>query len=112
MEKFIARQNIDHYLWLLSNSDLPDGQRNTINRLLVEEEDKLAHSLEQLEFVEQKLTGYRNHMNGLQRWRDGFEDGSSEWVRAGKVLADFGDTLQLLENLSRRIREQLNGRQI
>jgi hypothetical protein len=46
MDQFVARANIDHFLDLLRNNDLPAERISSINKLLIEEEEKLGQSLE------------------------------------------------------------------
>jgi len=52
MDRFVARENIDHYLRLLNSTGLGPEKRATVTKLLIEEFDNLGHDLEQLEFAE------------------------------------------------------------
>lgn len=45
MHRFIAHANIDRFLGLLDDHDLASDKRGVITKLLIEEEDKLAHDL-------------------------------------------------------------------
>jgi hypothetical protein len=53
VDQYVARANINHYLSLLnSGAELSHQNSGTITKLLLAEEDKLGHDLEQLEFAE------------------------------------------------------------
>jgi hypothetical protein len=54
MHRYIARANIGHYLSVLSSTDLTERNRETVIKLLVGEEDRLSHDLEQLQFAEDR----------------------------------------------------------
>ena len=54
MDHFIARENIKHFRDLLW-TDLAPEERARVQRLLVEEEDKLARSLELLDNIDRHL---------------------------------------------------------
>ncbi len=82
MPDFIFRANIDHYLELLNDHELATDKRASVVKLLIEEEDKLGHHHEQLEFAEVRLAKYRNHVNRLTNLRNGFADGSEDRERA------------------------------
>jgi hypothetical protein len=109
MDKFIARANVDHFLDLLDDQDIPADSRSTINKLLLEEVNKLSPDTEHLEFVEGKAARYRLKCDRLCRWRDGFTDGSPERLHADNVVASFRTTLQLLGDLCSQMRRQVNG---
>ena len=112
MDTFIAYSNIDHYLDLLSRSDLPTLRRAAIMKLLVEEEDKLSNSLEQLQFAEDRTAKSRNHVSRLKQIRDGLDNGSAGRETADKMLANFEAIHHLMEQFCERIRQRLNGRGI
>jgi hypothetical protein len=66
MDRFIARANIDHYLGLLSDGDCAREKRAMVTKLLIQEEDKLGHDLEQVEFAEKKVADGRDRLNHLR----------------------------------------------
>lgn len=66
MHRFIARENIDHYLGLLRERSLPDGKRAVIRELLVAELDKLARDLEHLEFAEDRALRGRRYLESVK----------------------------------------------
>ncbi len=112
MDTFVARANIDHYLGLLDSRDLAPNKRPAIIKLLIEEEDKLSHHLEQLEFAEARFARCIQRMDHLTKLRDGFADGSTDRARAEMVLATFEVSYQLTEQFYRRMRERADGRGI
>ncbi len=57
MHRYIARANIDHYLHVLNSTDLTAQNRETVTKLLLGEEDRLSHDLEQLQFAEAGSSG-------------------------------------------------------
>jgi hypothetical protein len=63
MYTYIARANIDHFVGLLNDDGLAPERRTVITRLLIDEEDKLSHNLEQLEFAETRAADGRNRLN-------------------------------------------------
>ena len=108
MERYVARANIDHYLSILNSSDLTAQNRDTIVRLLVSEEDRLSHDLEQLEFAENRAANGRSRVNHLKGLRDSFVDGSADRERANKLLENFEAIQQLLDRFCHRMREKIN----
>lgn len=66
MDPFITRENIDHFLELLKADGITPDRRDAITRLLLDEENKLSHDLEQLEFA---LTRAANGRDQLKQAR-------------------------------------------
>ena len=112
MDKYIARANIDHFLSVLNSSDLTAQNRRTIMKLLVAEEDRLSHDLEQLQFAEDCVAKSLNRKNHLTNLRDAFADGSTDRTRADAVLATFEETHQLTVHFYQRMREKADGQGI
>ena len=108
MDRFIAQANIDHYLDLLKNDDVPAHNRSTINGLLIEEEDKLSRDQEQLEFAESRAAACRLRADRQRRLLDSFAHGSSDWVQAEKLLVNFESLAQFVEGFCRQMRRQVN----
>ena len=78
MHRYIARANIDHYLSVLSSSDLTPQNRDTVTKLLIGEEDRLGHDLEHLQFAEDRantrsgpLALSHEAARRFCRWHDG-----------------------------------------
>ncbi len=107
MDNYIARANIDHYLELLGEDDIPPGKRSTITKLLIEEENKLSHDLEQLEFAEGKAAICRNRVNRLRRLRDGFVEGSVSRTQADSLLVNFEVVLTQVEGFCGHLRRRV-----
>ena len=111
-ERYVARANIDHYLDLLNKHDVPVTNRSTITKLLIEEEDKLGHDLEQLEFAERRAAMGRDRVNRLRNLRNSFIAGSTDRVQADRLLSTFEATQHLLKHFCRSKRDRLNSRAI
>lgn len=112
MDFFVARANIDHYLSLLNGGELSDSNRSTITRLLVVEEDKLGHDLEQLEFAESRAARSLDRVRHFRKLRDAFAEGSTDRAYAEGVLANFEATHILLEKYCHQMREKIIARRL
>ncbi len=108
MDKFVARANIDHYLEMLNNHDVPAHHRSTISKLLIEDEDKLGRDQEQLEFAENKAVACRNRADRQRRLLDSFDPGSGDWVQAEKLLVNFELLAQFVEGFCRQMRRRVS----
>lgn len=109
MHRYIAHANIDHYLGLLNDHDLASDKRDVVTKLLIEEEDKLAHDLEQLQFAEQRAAQCRDR---LKRLRQTVADTADLKVRAQgeRLLANFEDLQRLIDEFCHRLRDRVNAR--
>ncbi len=112
MDRYIAHANIDHYFSLLTSQNLTDGNRATISKLMVAEEDRLGRDLENLQFAELRVAKARDRVNHLTKLRDAFAEGSAERLQAEKTLANFETTYQLMEQFRRRLRERVNSSRV
>ena len=112
MKNFIARANIDHYLDLLAKDDIPSNTRSVICKLLVDEENKLSHDLEQLEFAESRMARYRDRVDRLRHLRDRFADGSADRMKADGLLVDFEGFLAQVEAFCGHMRRKVNQRAV
>lgn len=108
MDRFIAQANVDHFISLLNGSDLTLRNRDTVVRLLIAEEDKLGHGLEQLEFAESRTAQSRDRLNYARKLRDGFIEGSTDRQRADVTLENFQAIHQLFEQFCHQLRERVN----
>lgn len=108
MDLFVARANIDRYLDLLHTGNSSTQDRSVLNKLLIEEENKLGRDLEQLDFAEGRVASYRQRFNQICHWRDGFVDGSSERSQADRVVESFETTLQMMESFCGKMRAKVN----
>ena len=108
MDKFIAQANIDHYLDLLKNDNVSAHNRSTINKLLVEEENKLGHNREHLEFAESRAAACRTRADRQRRLLDSFAHGSTEWMQAERLLVNFESLAQFVEGFCRQMRRRVN----
>jgi hypothetical protein len=112
MQGFIARANIDHYLSVLSSTDLAAQNRDTVTKLLIEEEDRLGHDLEHLQFAEDRAARSRDRVSYLRKLCGAFADGSADRAQAEKVLANFEVTHRLTERFCYCMREKVYSRGI
>jgi hypothetical protein len=112
MDEYVAQANIDHYTGLLNRSDLAPRNRDTIVKLLISEEDKLGHDLEQLEFAERRAAESRNRLNFARNLRNSFIEGSSERADADRVLQNFEAIHRLFEQFRNCLRERVHSRAI
>ena len=112
MDRYVARANIDHYLGLLDNADLPAQNRSTVTNLRVAEEDKLAHDLEQFEFAESKVAESRDRVERLRRLRAAFIEGSSERQQADRLLRNAEGIHDLIEQFCHHLRARVNSRSL
>ena len=108
MYRYIARENIDHYLGLLDNADLASEKRGLIIKLLIEEEDKLSHDLEQLEFAESRAANGRGRLARLKQNLDSVAE--SERAMAERLVANFEALQQLLDGFCHHLRQKVNSR--
>lgn len=107
MDRYIARSNIDHYLSLLQERSLPAEGRATIFKMLIAEEDKLGHDLEQLDFAESRVKKGRLHLDNLRRLHESAQN-PIDRLRAERLLAAAEETQLLLEHFCQQIRRSVN----
>ncbi|OAE99943.1 hypothetical protein AYJ54_32180 [Bradyrhizobium centrolobii] len=110
MHRYIARANVDHYIALLNDADLRADSRSTITKMLISEEDKLGHDLEQLEFAENRAAAGRNRVDHVRNLRDSFALGTLERQQADEVLVNVENLQAILEDSCQRLRRQINSR--
>jgi hypothetical protein len=74
--------------------------------VLIEEEDKLARDLEQLEFAETRAAKGRKRLNHVRTIRDGLVPGSVEHLQAERLVVNFEAIQKLLEEFCHRLRHR------
>jgi hypothetical protein len=111
MDNYVARANIDHYLELLDRDDIPSEKRTVITKLLIEEENRLSHDLEQLEFAESRVAACRGRLGRLQHLRHNLDD-SADRQRADDLLQTFQTTLERLESFCRQMRKRVEANRL
>jgi len=106
MHRFVARENIDHYLEIL-NSDLllAPEKRETIIKLLIAELDKLSHDAEQLEFSESRAANGRERLNRVRALSDAAEP--EDRANAKLLVANVEAIQDLLETFCHQLRAKL-----
>jgi hypothetical protein len=108
MDSFIARANIDHYIDLLNKNDLAPKVRATVTKLLIEELDRLAHDVEQLEFAETRAANGRDQLNRMRSELDA--SAPQHRAQAGRLVANFEATQKLLDVFCHHLRNRVNNR--
>ena len=108
MDRFIARANIDHYLDLLSDGGCAREKRAMVTKLLIEEEDKLGHDLEQIEFAEKRVADGRDRLNHLRSRLDLVPE--QQRAEAERLVANFENIQHLLEQFCRQMRDKIDNR--
>ncbi len=93
MDRYTSRSNVDRFLHLLEDVELPSDRRATVTKLLIEEEDKLARDLEQLQFAESRAASGRDRINFLRQRLDGVTENHRPALE--RLLANF-EAIQLL----------------
>jgi hypothetical protein len=93
---------------MLKSSDLPAHKKSMINKLLIEEEGKLAHDGEQLEFAESRAAACRGRADRQRLVLDSFDHGSTEWAQAERLLVNFESLAQFVEGFCHQMRRKVN----
>ena len=107
MYRFIARANIDNYLSLLdADVLLSSDKRSMIVSLLIAEEDKLSHDLEQLEFAETRAARGRERLKQVRHLRDEAEPRIRD--NAERLVANVEAIQQLLEDFCHQLRVKVH----
>ncbi|MDA9409416.1 MULTISPECIES: hypothetical protein [unclassified Bradyrhizobium] len=112
MHRYVARANVDHYLDLLNGDDLAPHNRATITKLLVEEEDRLSHDLEHLEFAETRAANGRQRVNHVRRLRNAFAFDTAERAQADRLLVNCENLQTLLEDFCHHLRARIDSREL
>ncbi len=106
MYRFIARENIDHYLSILhADVVLSPEKRDSVVKLLIAEEDKLSRDLEQLEFAETRAANGRQRLQQVRRLRDKLDPAMRD--NADRLVANIEATQQLLEDFCHQLRTRV-----
>ena len=108
MYRYVARANIDHYLDLLYEPELAPERRAVIIKLLIEEEDKLGHDLEQLEFAETRAANGRERLRHLRKQLDAA--GPADRAQLERVVTNCEAIQHLLDSFSHRLRTKVDSR--
>ncbi|MET3278922.1 hypothetical protein AB7M42_004855 [Bradyrhizobium diazoefficiens] len=106
MQQFVAKANVDHYIGLLTGSDLTFNSQMAITRLLIAELDKLAHDQEHLEFAEKRAADGRDRVKRMTEMRDGHPFGTTEREQAERLLVNCENLQTVLEDFCNRLRER------
>ena len=100
---FVATENVDHFVALLQDPRLEPETQKTLQKLLVEEENKLARNREQLELAERRVHEGRERIRKMK----------SLLPRSRFALRDLGvietmeEVQELLESFHRQLRDEI-----
>lgn len=94
MDRFIAKLNIEHFRERLK-VERDAKMRAALQRLLVEEENKLGQGLEQLRFVEQEIAAWESFVSRQRHTVEVLERNGSDSGPARALLDLTTDTLGL-----------------
>jgi hypothetical protein len=97
MDKFITRENIQHFHDRLETETDP-AIRLRLHRFLVEEEDKLGRNSEALHQIERHIVDAKKRVNRQQSMVASIERDGGNTAHALTLLKAFGETLLLFEN--------------
>ena len=98
MHRFVAKANVDHFIGLLSSSDLTPNKIRDITALL------------HLDFAEKKVAEGREKVSGVRNMRNSHRFGTTERQQAENLLL-AGENLQtVLEDFCHRLRVKVVGR--
>jgi hypothetical protein len=106
MEWHRAREEIDRYIDLLSKADLPSRRRTAIAKLLIQEEDKFGHSLEQLDFAESLPATGRARLKEAEQMLEAAMP--ADRASASRVVAKFVATQHLPDSFCHKLRRSRN----
>ena len=101
----MGQATVDYYLGVLYEPDLSAQRRRVVTKLLIEEEDKLGHDVEQLQFAESRATQGRERLNKL---RQKVESEFMDDAQAKRLVANFEAIQRSLESHRDRLRAKLN----
>jgi hypothetical protein len=106
MDKFVARENIRHFEDRLQ-TEIDPTTRSLLQRLLVQEEDKLGHNSEALREIENHISRAKGHVNRQQALIASQGDGH-DTAQAQVLLKAYSETLLTLENQREKILRKLD----
>lgn len=92
MDRFVARENVNHYRRELENG-VDETTRATMLRLLVEEENHLGHTREQLAKLDRHILRLTEIMARHVDLMDKLRSNGSPLGRAPMVLATYNDLM-------------------
>jgi len=109
MHRFVARENIDHYLGILNSEVLlgPD-KRDAIIKLLIAEIDKLNHDPQQLEFAESRAAKGRERLKVVRALHDAADP--KDRTAAELLVTNVQAVNDLLQNFCHQLRASVNHR--
>ena len=92
MDRFIAQENVKHYRCELENG-VDEASRATILKLLVEEENHLGHTREQLAKLDRHISRLSEIMARHVDLMDKLQSNGQSSEQASMVLATYNDLM-------------------
>ncbi len=96
MDKFVARENVRHFRDRLE-TETDASQRSLLQRLLIEEEDKLGHNLDLLHVIETNIRDGRTRVYRQQSIIASMEQDGNDTSQARALLGVMSETLLIFE---------------
>ncbi len=109
-DRFVVRANIDHFLKALWDGNLTPEKCSTITKLLIEEQNKLSHDLEQLQFAEDRVLAGRKRLEHLRSKLNDSRSDPPNRSQATRLLATMEEIQRLLEEFCEQLRRKVIGR--
>jgi hypothetical protein len=110
MEWHKARKKVHQYIDLLNRADLSSQKRTAIAKLLIQEEDRFGHSLEQLDFAESLAAAGRARLKEAEQMLEAAT--SPDRASASRVVAKFVATQHLLDSFCHKLRMRVRSRNL
>jgi hypothetical protein len=107
MDNFIARENIQHFHDRLATETDPTT-RSLLQRLLVQEEDKLGHNFEALREIEKHIASAKGHVNRQQALLSSTGSDGHDRTHALVLLNAYSEALLAFENHREKILGKLD----
>ena len=102
MDKFVARENIRHFCDRLE-TETDANTRLLLQRLLVEETDKIGHNSEGLREIENLISHTKVHVNRQQALVASRERNGHDTTQVLALLNTYSETLLVFENQREKI---------
>ena len=104
---YVHAANVRRFLHALT-TDLDPAQRATMQQLLVEEENKLGKTIEQLDNASRWIEEGKKRIDTIERTAARFDGNSEHRQRAEQLLLTMQHTQALLEQFHNRLTSDLN----
>jgi hypothetical protein len=107
IQSFVSRSNVAHYLARLRSGELQAGSRDTVMRLLMQEEERLGRDQELLDMIEARLEEGRRFIATVQDLVAVSPRNSAQHAKAEELLATLRNLQSVLEERHAKLRAAL-----